>query len=161
MSDPNKKDTDKSQKATLILWKKQARELALALLFQKEFPNPPPPVDQWPILFDRPLSAEVIPLTHALIQGVMDHLGPIDADIQSLATHWKIERMNLIDKNALRLGLYEMKYQADPLPAPIVINEYVELVKRFGTKDSGAFVNGILDQASKQISWQSSSRKPS
>ena len=159
MSDTKKSKLYKAQKSHLILWKKQARELALALLFQKEFPNPPPPVDQWPLLFDRPLHAEVIPLTHALIHGVLEHLQAIDRDIQSLATHWKIERMNLIDKNALRLGLFEMKYQADPLPAPIVINEYVELVKRFGTKDSGAFVNGILDQVAKQIPWQTSHKK--
>lgn len=149
MSSGNKKDFKLD-----ILNKKAARELALALLYQKEVGQSLAAPEEWPILFDRSLNQDIIHWTHELIAGVESKKELIDQDIKQLATHWKLHRIHIIERNALRLGLYEMKYQDSPLAAAIVINEYVELAKRYGSQDSGAFVNGILDQAAKQISWQ-------
>jgi len=132
--------------------KQQSRELALQLLFQKEFSEPISAHD-WPVLFEMSLPLDVIAFTKELLEGVSTHLAKIDSKIQSIAKNWKIERMSLVDRNVLRLGIFEMLMTSNPLPAPIVINEYVELAKKYGTTDSGSFVNGILDQAAKETSW--------
>ena len=133
--------------------KQKSRELALQLLFQKEF-SEAIASQLWPILFEMSLPLDVIEFTKELIQGVTDQSEKIDSKIQSIAKNWKIERMSLVDRNVLRLGVFEMLMASSPLPAPVVINEYVELAKKYGTTDSGGFVNGILDQAAKETSWQ-------
>ncbi len=77
--------------------------------------------------------------------GVAAHLEELDALIARYSEHWRLERMTVVDRNLLRLAAYELLYQAK-IPPKVVINEAVELAKRFGSDDSGAFVNGILDQ---------------
>jgi N utilization substance protein B len=69
----------------------------------------------------------------------------LDALINRLSEHWRLERMGAVDRNLLRLAAYELLYQHN-IPPKVVINEAIELAKRYGTEDSGAFVNGILDQ---------------
>jgi N utilization substance protein B len=133
--------------------KQQSRELALQLLFQKEFSDSIAS-HLWPILFEMPLPSDVIEFTQELLEGVNNHSEKIDSKIRSITKNWKIERMSLVDRNVLRLGIFEMLMAPHPLPAPIVINEYVELAKKYGTTDSGSFVNGILDQAAKETSWR-------
>lgn len=132
--------------------KKLGRELALQLLFQREFADALPN-HNWSELFERSLAAEVIATTQTLIQGVTQNLESIDSKIQGAARNWKIERMSLVDRNVLRIGVYEMLLRPDPLPPAIVINECVDLAKRYGTTDSGSFVNGILDQLAKEQGW--------
>jgi N utilization substance protein B len=133
--------------------KQKSRELALQLLFQREFSEAI--ADQmWPILFEMPLPSDVVKFTKELLEGVTLNAGKIDSKIQAIAKNWKMERMSLVDRNILRLGLFEMLFSPRPLPAPIVINEYVELAKKYGTTDSGGFINGILDQAAKETNWQ-------
>jgi len=133
--------------------KQKGRELALQLLFQKEFSDAIAS-QFWPILFEIAIPLDVIEYTKELLEGVTDNLEKIDSKIQAIAKNWKIERMSLVDRNILRLGFFEMLVGHNPLPAPVVINEYVELAKRYGTTDSGGFVNGILDQAARETNWQ-------
>jgi N utilization substance protein B len=76
---------------------------------------------------------------------VAAHLEELDALIARYSEHWRLERMTVVDRNLLRLAAYELLYQAK-IPPKVVIIEAVELAKRFGSDDSGAFVNGILDQ---------------
>ncbi|HZH03531.1 MAG TPA: transcription antitermination factor NusB [Myxococcaceae bacterium] len=80
-----------------------------------------------------------------LIQGVRDRLPELDGLIQQHSHHWRIDRMSRIDRNVLRLGAYELKYRPE-IPLKVSINEAVELGKRFGTEESSAFVNGLLDR---------------
>jgi N utilization substance protein B len=79
-----------------------------------------------------------------LFSGVCDCREELDAKIRETATNWRLERMATTDRNVLRLGLYEMLHVGTP--APVVLNEAIELAKEFGTEHSASFVNGILDK---------------
>jgi N utilization substance protein B len=85
-----------------------------------------------------------------LTRGVREHLAEIDALIGRASRNWRLERMARVDRNLLRLAIYEMKYCAD-VPAKVAINEAIEIAKRFGTAESPAFVNGILDRCLEEI----------
>ena len=79
------------------------------------------------------------------VRGVWERLVEIDALIGEAAEHWRVERMTLVDRNILRLGAYELSLGSD-IPFAVAINEAVEIGKRFGSEESGAFINGILDR---------------
>ena len=86
----------------------------------------------------------------ATVKGTRAHLPQID---ELIVTHlkqgWQLSRLMAADRNILRLAVYEMKFAEDPLPKNIAINEAVELAKKYGTDDSGRFVNGILEAISR------------
>lgn len=77
------------------------------------------------------------------VESIINHLADIDGTIAKYATHWPLEQITLIDRNILRIGVYEM-YFNDHIPAKVAINEAIELAKSFGGQSSGKFVNGIL-----------------
>ena len=79
-----------------------------------------------------------------LFRGTVEHQEEIDDLIRSKAEHWRLERMPAVDRNILRLAVFEFLHQLD-VPKLVVINEAIELAKRFGSEDSGRFVNGLLD----------------
>jgi N utilization substance protein B len=79
------------------------------------------------------------------VRGVWEHRAEIDGLIREAAENWRLERMALVDRNILRLGAYEIRHGGD-IPFAVAINEAVDLAKRFGAEESGAFVNGILDR---------------
>ena len=81
------------------------------------------------------------------VRGVWERLEEIDALIGEAAEHWRVGRMTLVDRNILRLGAYELSLGSG-IPFAVAINEAVELGKRFGAEESGAFINGILDRIS-------------
>jgi len=81
------------------------------------------------------------------VRGVWERISEIDGLIRQAAEHWRIERMALVDRNILRLGAYEITCGRD-IPYAVAINEAVDLGKRFGAEESGAFINGILDKVS-------------
>ena len=84
------------------------------------------------------------------VKGTRAHLTEIDEIIMAhLKEGWQLSRLMAADRNILRLAVYEMKFSEPPLPKNIAINEAVELAKRYGTDDSGRFVNGILEAISK------------
>ena len=80
-----------------------------------------------------------------ILEGTLDHLEEIDEMIDRFASGWRLERLSPIDRNILRMGIYELLYYSDT-PPEVVINEAVELSKTFGTDKSPSFVNGILDK---------------
>ena len=84
------------------------------------------------------------------VHGVWDRREELDSLIGEAAEHWRVERMALVDRNILRLGAYELSAGSD-IPFAVAINEAVELGKRFGAEDSGAFINGILDRISEIV----------
>jgi transcription antitermination protein NusB len=91
----------------------------------------------------------------ALVQGTVDHREQIDELIRSQADNWRLERMPAVDRNVLRLAIYEMLYEAET-PKLVVVDEAIELAKKFGSEQSGRFVNGLLDGLLKQHSFPGS-----
>ena len=85
-----------------------------------------------------------------LVLGVTTELKALDALIEQHSHNWRVDRMSRIDRNVLRLGAYELKYRPD-VPKKVSLNEAVELGKRFGTEESSAFINGLLDKLAQEI----------
>jgi transcription antitermination protein NusB len=79
-----------------------------------------------------------------IVQGVADHLDELDELIRSQADNWRLERMPAVDRNILRLAVFEMLYEQD-IPKLVVVDEAIELAKKFGSEQSSRFVNGLLD----------------
>lgn len=85
-----------------------------------------------------------------LLEGVADGREKIDNFIKKTATHWRLERMAPVDKNILRLAVYEFK-NCPEIPVKVTLNEAIEIAKKFGTEESGAFINGVLDTIAKEL----------
>jgi N utilization substance protein B len=86
-----------------------------------------------------------MPYLRRLVSGICTELAAIDAELEKHSEHWKLYRMTRIDRNVLRIGVEELKSFPD-VPSRVTLDECVELAKRFGTDDSSAFVNGVLDK---------------
>ena len=93
-----------------------------------------------------PNSAAIMKYANEIIQGVQTHKPAIDQKIQEASRHWKIERMGGVDRNILRLAAFEIFYAPEKIEHKIAINEAIEIAKVFGSQESAAFVNGLLDQ---------------
>ena len=123
----------------------QCREWALQFLYQGEFSEPPDPAALerfWSHFQDEGAPPAYL---KELVEGVRSLLEELDALIVRYSEHWRLERMTIVDRNLLRLAIYELLYQPG-IPPKVVINEAVEMAKRYGSEASGAFINGILDQ---------------
>lgn len=86
-----------------------------------------------------------MPYLLRLVSGICSDLDQIDAELERHSEHWKLYRMTSVDRNVLRIGVEELKNFRD-VPSKVTLDECVELAKRFGTDDSSAFVNGVLDK---------------
>lgn len=91
-----------------------------------------------------PDEGDVVPLFEALVAGVCSHMEALDARIESFSSNWRLSRMAAVDRNVMRIAVYEMLFVAD-IPAKVSINEAIDIGKKFGTRESGGFINGILD----------------
>jgi len=130
----------------------RARELALQFLFQLDFQGEDFRDDLERFL-DEHLTGksgadEARAYAIRLVDGVRANAKQINHLIREAARNWDIERMAGIDRNALRIGVYELLFN-DDVPMRVAINEAIELAKRYSTEASGAFVNGILDRIRK------------
>lgn len=85
-----------------------------------------------------------------LVSGTIENMKDIDEMISRHSHHWKIHRMNSVDKSILRIGVFELMLCKDT-PTKVIINEAIEIGKKYGTSESGAFINGILDKISKEV----------
>jgi len=122
----------------------RAREVALQALFQEDL-NPRDSRDQLaPFVEARLQEGQLREFATSLVLGVMRNQDELDLVLESKASNWSLARMAATDRNVLRLGAYEIRY-ADT-PDRVAINEAVELARRFGSKQSSQFVNGILDK---------------
>lgn len=83
----------------------------------------------------------------SLVDGVLEHQADLDAKLQPMAPGWPLDQIARIDRNVLRIGLYELLHKADSVPPKVVINEAVELAKAFGSDNSSKFINGVLGTA--------------
>jgi N utilization substance protein B len=91
----------------------------------------------------------------SLVRGTVDHREQIDEMIRGQADNWRLERMPAVDRNILRLAVYEMLFEMD-IPKLVVVDEAIELAKKFGSEQSGRFVNGLLDGLLKQHTFPGS-----
>ncbi|HUB67421.1 MAG TPA: transcription antitermination factor NusB [Candidatus Methylacidiphilales bacterium] len=85
-----------------------------------------------------------------LLRGALEKLPEIDAKIRALADNWDFERLAVVDRNILRLAVYEMLFRPE-IPPVVSINEAIEIAKKFSTAESGKFVNGLLDRVKKEL----------
>ena len=155
--------------------RREARERAVQFLFQHDM-NPPEDLEgalnhfwdsqraaaiaeekgmaTWgqPIELPPPTAEEAAVRLFAepLIRGALDHREEADALIKKHAQNWDLHRMAAVDRNVLRLAIYEMLYR-DDIPPVVSINEAVDIAKKFSTQDSGKFVNGILDKVKGEL----------
>ncbi len=133
--------------------RRQAREVALQALFQLEI-NKAEEAGETEEYRNRAVDAalhESKPMgkddreyARALVRGTREHLEELDACIAGHLHDWKVGRMAGLDRNIARLAVYELQYGGESLTPNIIINEAVELAKKFGTDESGRFINGIL-----------------
>ncbi len=133
--------------------RRAARELALQYLFSHEFQQTQMSASQWLAQYaeDFELTDEVAKFAQDLCNGVVEHKSKIDPVIQSHSAHWKISRMSLVDINILRVAVFEMHFSPRTLEPKIIMNEAIDIAKIYGSVDSGAFVNGIIDQIAKSL----------
>jgi N utilization substance protein B len=94
---------------------------------------------------EAPVSDEEAIFAREVVDGVLAARDTIDGRIEAVSHHWRIARMPLVDRNILRMGTWELLHR-DDIPAPVTINEGLELAKTYGGADSRAFVNGVLDR---------------
>jgi len=85
-----------------------------------------------------------------LIDGTTQHLSQIDQLVSKYAKNWTIARMSVVDRSILRMAAYELVFSTERTPAPAVIDEAIELAKKYSTDNSGKFINGLLDQLKKE-----------
>lgn len=122
-----------------------ARAIALQSLYEWDFHAGTPDADA---ILKRNLEEFASELdekefAHKLVQGVTANQGDLDATITSFAPDWPLPKITTVDRNVLRIGTYELKYDME-IPSKVAINEAIELAKTFGGESSGKFVNGVL-----------------
>jgi len=125
-----------------------AREKALQMLFQMDVGHNSLEIAKR-TMEEADMSPQDKKFTLNLVEGTRNCLGELDYYIKKYAADWDIDRLANVEKNLLRMALYEMKY-LDDIPPSVSINEAIELAKVFGGEDSGKFVNGILDSIKKE-----------
>ena len=128
----------------------KGREIALQILYQCDW-NTIEDIDKVITEYATGLASEAIPeddpalaFGRTRLQGVLTHKAEIDSILKKNARHWRLDRMANVDRNILRIGVFELCYCPD-IPPKVAINEALELAKKFCSGESSAFVNGILD----------------
>ena len=131
--------------------RRRSRILALQFLFAGDlnaWENFDEELDTFCGRFD--ISPEVFPHFFTLVHGVREKRLKIDALLADHSQHWKISRMSGVDRNIMKIAVFEMMYCPD-VPYKVAINEAIEISKQFSSEDSGAFINGVLDSIRKQV----------
>jgi transcription antitermination protein NusB len=138
--------------------RRRSREIALQVLYQMEVVELPPD-DALRLYYEYFEGAmDLRPFCEELVHGVYRHKEEIDRLIGSASEHWRLERMSIVDRNILRIALYEMLY-CSSIPPKVSINEAIDLGKMFGSSDSGGFINGILDHLLPELNRISQARE--
>jgi len=135
--------------------RRKARECALQMLFAADFAEAVPEQvlkTYWAELGDTDVEETAREFATRLAGGTLSHLEILDERIRSRAEHWRISRMAIVDRNILRLAVYEFLYE--PTPRTVAINEALEIARRFSTYEATQFINGILDAIKRDLDEQ-------
>jgi len=124
--------------------RREAREFVLTALYRREFLSMP--LDE---LFEETDPGDQRDYIERIYDGILEHQPEIDALLGERTVGWKFERLALLDRNILRVGVYELLY-CDDIPGEVALDEAVELAKKYGTEQARSFVNGILDRIWKE-----------
>lgn len=129
----------------------KSRELALQMLFQCEFQPPPPQSDDFLSRFfaNFQVDPSLIGYAQKIFKGVVKNQMEIDQKIEQASENWRLARMAAVDRGILRIATFEMLFSDASLPPEIVIDEAVEIAKKYGGSDTANFVNGVLDQVAR------------
>jgi transcription antitermination factor NusB len=131
--------------------RRRARELALQLLYELDVRGESDPGAVIDAFWTRqPAPDEVRAFAEAIVRGVKAHQPKIDELIARFAEHWELGRMAVVDRNLLRAGIWELLWGVD-VPPKAVINEAIEIARRFSTEESTRFVNGLLDRVRREF----------
>jgi transcription antitermination protein NusB len=124
-----------------------SRELALQALFSFDVnkADPAAGLDQFCAQRADELTDMVKPFFLDIVEGVLADIDDIDGLLNQYSKNWKLSRMPVVDRNIMRIATFELLKRKD-IPPSVTINEAVEIGKKFGTRDSGAFINGVLDR---------------
>jgi N utilization substance protein B len=131
----------------MLTRRSRAREVALQLLYQHDL-NPRTRMGRSEVerfVHDRLKDAAVEPFTLSLYDGFLANGAEIDKQLGAAAANWRLPRMAAVDRNILRIGAFELLF-TPATPAKVAIDEAIELARRYGSKESSAFVNGVLDR---------------
>lgn len=124
----------------------RARELALQILYQVDLRGPEVVADVQEMLSRERRDEEVVAYAMTLVAGTLERRDEIDRRIADTAEHWDLPRMAVVDRNVIRMATWELLVDEEAAPPKVVLNEAIELGKRYSTGQSGAFINGILDR---------------
>jgi N utilization substance protein B len=131
--------------------RRKAREIALQFLYLLEQNAASDPGPYEAEFWQRhPVDAAAHDFASSLVHGTKRHQGEIDKRIAASAEHWELDRMAVVDRNILRLAVYELLFEPG-VPAKVAINEAIEIAKKFGTTESGRFINGVLDRVHREL----------
>ncbi len=131
----------------------RARGQALQMLYALDVgggAEPDPTLAATRESFDIGVESEGDAFAEGIVENARQHSAEIDEELQGASRNWRLERMSTVDRNILRLATAELMYD-ESVPTKVVINEAIELAKRFGTTESPAFVNGILDRVAAKV----------
>jgi len=141
--------------------RRDARLLAVQFLYQHEVGAKQDPQEILPLFWNTTeAKADLQKLAQPAIEGVLAHYDELNGIITRYAQNWGLDRMAALDRNILRLALYEMHFCPD-IPPVVSINEAIEIAKQLSTEDSGKFVNGILDRAIQDLTRSAREPAPS
>jgi len=129
--------------------RRKAREIVLQALYQGEFSDSPPEELLADLTSRRSSTPDTVDYARALLGKTLENKDHLDAIIRSTLQNWEMERVSLIDRNILRFALCELLYFPE-VPPKVIMDEAIEIAHKYSSADAGRFVNGILDQLSKQ-----------
>ena len=135
--------------------RRQARERAIQALYQLDSIgalNAEAAAEHLRVFWQAldPQEPEIEALSMPLIQGVLSCVAELDRTVEEVSTHWRVARMAKVDRNVLRLGTYELLHRSD-VPPKVAINEAIDIARTYGSEESGAFINGILDKVALRV----------
>ncbi|MGC9056626.1 MAG: transcription antitermination factor NusB [Candidatus Saccharicenans sp.] len=138
--------------------RRKARECALQILFQLEFGDESIEEvfrDFWK---HQRVSPEVKEYCEILVRGISQNKLEIDNLIQQASRNWRLDRMAVVDRNVLRIAVYELKSEKN-LPVPVIIDEAIEIAKKFSGQEAAIFINGLLDAISHSLRPETAARE--
>lgn len=137
--------------------RRRAREYALQMMFQIDVTGATPGEVYRQFWQSQPTADDVRKFSERLVTGVNEEIESLDRRLGDLARNWRLERMAVVDRNVLRIALWELLHAPETPPA-VVIDEAIEVARKYGSHESGAFINGVLDAARRSLPGSASQK---